>query len=154
MAWQLRTLVLLERDDDTGRLRLSVRGSKLLLLVTVVILGLLIFGIVVTGYRPIFSYGAYEGRVLKIEDDWVAGWFESDISTNSRLTIETPKGDTIVRVVDDRVIAFNRIEVGDTIRKERGFANHPRPLGKKTYSELMDELERKMKGASGSAGPR
>ncbi len=154
MAWQPRTLVLLERDDETGRLRLSVRGSKLLLLVTVVILGLLIFGIVVTGYRPIVNYGAYEGRVVKIENDWVAGWFESDISTNSRLTLETPGGDTIVRVVDDRVIAFNRIEVGDTIRKERGFANHPRPVGKKTYSELLDELEKRLDDVSDSAVSR
>ena len=136
----MRADLRLKRDERTGKLRLEVRGNKVLLVIGLLVptvLGL-IAGTMV--WRAAISYGAYEGVVLDIEYDWFSSWFDADESSSSRLTIQMPEGKRVTRFVDDYALALSGIRQGDYVQKEKGFFQNPQARDRKTASELLEEL--------------
>ncbi len=133
--------LLLEKDDRTGRLRFRTRGNRLLVLFGLVVVGVLLYGLVMTGYRVAISYGAYEGTVVALDRDWLSTWFGDDTTPKTQLTIQTPAGDRIRRYASDHMLEMNRIEIGDYVVKRPGFFEPPRPRDKQTLPEMLEQFK-------------
>lgn len=132
--------LLLERDEQTGRLRLRVEGSKVVLLVGLAALGLLAYGLAGTARRVVVGYGAYEGTVVRIERGASSRWFGDDSSRTSRLIIRRPDGREITRYASEHGLATSRIEQGDYVVKDTGLFRPPRARDKQSVPEILEEI--------------
>ena len=98
-----------------------IKGNKLVSFIGIAALVLLIIVNLLTPIRFLTNYHAYEGQVLKIEEDTISAFFNPDGVIDKRVTIKINEEKTIVRIISIDVLNKQNITVGDFISKKSGF---------------------------------
>jgi len=143
MEYQKEIKILSAEKDDSGRFRLKI-NNPFMLPVVLLIFSMVVSFIFLAAKQVTDRYFPYEGTVIGIEKKWYDS-FLFETSDDEHLIIETSSGEEIDRYIDTFERINNRIAVGATVVKRKGFNEPVRAIGKKNTDELIEEIKEKLK---------
>ena len=138
----MKARIELIKDDVTGKIHFRIVGSKLAAFAGLAAVVLLVFCVCLTVARVPGAYMAYEGKVIDIRNDWLTSFFGDEGYSQKCLVIEREDGKLLKRFVDNFVIFQQRIEIGDSVKKQKGFFKKPHACGKETMSEMLEKSKK------------
>ena len=124
-------------------LRFSFVGNPLILIFVLLVLFLLADGFYTIVKSCIDDYFPYQGIVVEEDVRWSNNFFEDFVPRTHYLILKQSDGTRIVKYVFGMTWAYSFIKKGDYVIKERGITQSPHVKGKRTYTELKEELRKK-----------
>jgi hypothetical protein len=143
----LKASIAIDKDRQSGKLSIVVKGNPLVATIGLAALVLLITVLANSAVRFVQSYGAYEGTVVSIERDWMSILLRDEGFVHKKVTIRAHDDTILKRFISEYVVSFHRIEIGDVIHKETGFFKKAYGKNKKSLYQMkkdVEEIQKKM----------